>query len=222
MALKRPGKTDSATEWLGASAAERGDALEQLLLLADALPQGLRLEGSPSLPEKVIAVNDALAVAKVPHAIGGALALAYYGEPRMTVDIDVNVFLPTELWPEVMQALEPLKFPVDRDERELARDKNVRIPWDNNSVHLFFSHDALHDEMPNAVSQVPFAGTTIPIVSPEHLITRKVLLDRPKDWPDIEAILVATEPFDLNEIETWLRRLTSDDDPRVTKLRDLL
>jgi len=44
----------------------------------------------PSLPEKVVAIDSALT--GLPHAFGGALALAYYAEPRATVDIDVNVF----------------------------------------------------------------------------------------------------------------------------------
>jgi hypothetical protein len=220
MALKRPSKADSTAEWLGASPAERADALEQLLLLADAVPQGFRLDGSPSLPAKVIAVNDALTIARIPHAIGGALALAYYGEPRMTIDVDINVFLPPERRPDVLQALGPLQLPVDLDERELAQHKDARVPWDNNSVHLFFSYDALHAEMPKAARRVPFARTTIPIVSPEHLVIRKALLDRPKDWPDIEAILAATDALDLDEVKTWLRHLAGHNDPRVTKLRD--
>ena len=54
--------------------------------------------------------------------------------------------------------------------------------------------------MPAAVRRVPFAGATIPIVSPEHLVIRKVMLDRPKDWLDIEAILAAETPLDLEEV----------------------
>ncbi|HEY7952208.1 MAG TPA: hypothetical protein VID70_04420 [Solirubrobacteraceae bacterium] len=46
----------------------------------------------PSLPDKVLAIHRALAQAKVAHAFGGALALAYYAEPRGTIDIDLNVF----------------------------------------------------------------------------------------------------------------------------------
>jgi hypothetical protein len=45
-----------------------------------------------SLPEKIVAIDEALA--EIPHAFGGALALAYYAEPRATVDIDINVFIP--------------------------------------------------------------------------------------------------------------------------------
>ena len=42
--------------------------------------------GSPNLPGKILATHDALA--EVDHAFGGAIALAYYAEPRATVDID--------------------------------------------------------------------------------------------------------------------------------------
>jgi hypothetical protein len=76
--------------------------------------------------------------------------------------------------------------------------------------------------MPDAVREVPFAGKAIPIVAPEHLAVRKVMLDRPKDWPDIEAMLVATEPFGVEEILRWLMRLVGPDDPRLAKLRELV
>ncbi|HEX4732299.1 MAG TPA: hypothetical protein VH299_13585 [Solirubrobacterales bacterium] len=152
--------------------------------------------------EKVVAVHRALATAGLPHAIGGALALSFYGASRPTVDIDVNVFVPAQRWPEVRAALEPLEL-------------------DGHPVHVFYSHDALHEEMAKSTRSVPFAGTEIPIVAPEHLVVRKAMLDRRKDWLDIEAILVATEPLDLKAIEAWLRRLAGDDDPRVTKLHQL-
>jgi hypothetical protein len=154
-------------------------------------------------PEKVVAVHRALAAAGLPHAIGGALALSFYGAPRETVDIDVNVFVPPERWPEVRQALAPLGS-------------------DGNPVHVFYSHDVLHEEMAKATRVVPFGETEIPIVAPEHLVVRKAMLDRPKDWLDIEAILVATEPLGIEEIETWLRHLAGDDDPRVTKFHQLV
>lgn len=152
-------------------------------------------------PEKVLAVHRALAEAGLPHAIGGAIALSIYGAPRDTVDIDVNVFVGPERRPEVRAALDPL-------------------PLDGNPVHVFYSHDALHEEMAKRVREVPYSGATIPIVAPEHLLTRKAMLDRPKDWPDIEALLRANPDLDLAEIESWLRRLTASDDARVTKLQE--
>ncbi|HWH21651.1 MAG TPA: hypothetical protein VN671_14035 [Solirubrobacterales bacterium] len=156
----------------------------------------------PVPPEKVLAVHRALAEAGLPHAIGGAIALSIYGAPRPTVDIDVNVFVPPERRPEVRAALDPLSL-------------------DGHPVHVFYSHDALHEEMARSVREVPYAGTTIPIVAPEHLAIRKAMLDRPKDWLDIEALLQANPDLDPAEIESWVPRLAGAEDPRVTKLQDL-
>lgn len=209
-------------EWIGAPAEARGKALQDLLELADAVPQGLRPEGSPRLPEKVLAVHHGLSESGVPHAHGGAVAFAYYGEPRMTLDIDVNVFLPADRWADVKDALASLPVEVEADEISLRREGEVRLPWDRNDVHLFFSEDPLHEAMITAVREVPFVGETIPVVAPEHLVVRKVMLDRPKDWIDIEAILIATKDLDLAEVEGWASRLAGADDPRVTKLRQLI
>ncbi|HEX4305210.1 MAG TPA: hypothetical protein VHZ54_04180 [Solirubrobacterales bacterium] len=151
--------------------------------------------------ERVIAVHEALAAAAIPHAIGGARALSFYAAARETEDIDVNVFVPSERRAEVEEALAPLGA--------------------GDPVHLFFSEDALHEAMPAAVRVVPFGDTTIPIVSPEHLVIRKAMLDRPKDWRDVEAILIATDPLDVEEIEAWLQRLAGEDDPRLTRFRQL-
>lgn len=217
----------SASEWIGIPAAERARALEDLLLTADALPVRLRptemkANDSPSLPAMVIAVDAALDKARLSHTLGGAIAAAYYGEPRMTVDIDVNVFVGPERWPEVAAALAPLGVEVSIDAGAPARDGQVRLPWDDRFVDVFFSHDLLHEAMPGRAGRVPFAGSTIPIIAPEHLIVRKATLNRVKDWLDVEAILVATEPLDVTEAETLLERMVGSKDPRLTKLRELL
>jgi hypothetical protein len=155
-----------------------------------------------TLESSVLAVHRALAEAGFPHAIGGAIALSIHGAPRDTVDIDVNVFVPPERRPEVRAALDSLLL-------------------DGNPAHVFYSHDPLHEEMARKVREVPYAGATIPLVAPEHLLIRKALLDRPKDWPDIEALLHANPDLDIAEIESWVRRLTAPDDARVTKLHEL-
>jgi hypothetical protein len=169
----------------------------------------------------VLAIHTALDGAKVPHAIGGALALAYYAEPRATADVDVNVFVSTDRWPQVRDALGPLGVDVKADEAALERDGQVRLWWDRNAVDLFFSYDDFHDEMQRGARRVPFGNATLPILAPEHLAVCKAMFDRPKDWLDIEQILVATDPIDLAEIETWLQRMVGRSDPRVDKLAEI-
>ena len=62
----------------------------------------------PSLPEKIVALHERLRGAGIAHAFGGALALAYYAEPRATDDIDVNLFLEPGAVASVLDALTPL------------------------------------------------------------------------------------------------------------------
>jgi hypothetical protein len=176
----------------------------------------------PSLPDKVIAIHNALQGGRIPHAIGGALALAYYAEPRATIDIDLNVFVPTASYPSVIEALAPLGVKVDDlDQDALERDGQCRLWWGDNPVDLFFAYDEIHEEMRKGIRKVPFADTSLPILSPEHLAICKAMFDRPKDWLDIEQMLIATDDLNLPEIEAQLRRMVGPENPRLQRLDEL-
>lgn len=135
-----------------------------------------------SLQAKIEAVHRSLEQAGIPHAFGGAFALAHYGAPRPTIDIDVNVFV-------------------------RAQPTELKLDWEGTPIHFFFSCDPLHDQMEKQVREVPLGDGTVPLVSPEHLVIRKALLGRSKDWRDIEQILARPSPLDLDEIQAWLHRL---------------
>ncbi len=175
----------------------------------------------PPLVEKVVAIHHRLEAARIPHAIGGALALAYYAEPRATVDVDVNVFVSTDRWPEIRVALKEIGIDTSADSAALERDGQVRLWWGRNAVDLFFSYDEFHEEMPKKSRKVPFGDTTLQILSPEHLTVCKAMFDRVKDWLDIEQILVAADPIDLAEIEAQLTRMVGPSDPRIAKLEEI-
>jgi len=173
-----------------------------------------------TLPEKVVAIDRALA--GVPHAFGGALALAYYAEPRATIDIDVNVFVPVAEAPGVLDRLAAVGVTGDQPADALARDGQVRLWWDRNPIDLFFSYDPFHDAARDAARTVPFADTTIPVLAPDHLVVCKAVFDRPKDWVDIDAMLAADAPVDAAEILRWVARITGPDDARFARLARVL
>lgn len=176
----------------------------------------------PSLPEKVVAIHEGFRAAKIPHAIGGALALAYYAEPRATIDVDVNVFVPVGRWQDVVDALTSLGVDAGGlDPVALERDGQCRLWWGDNAVDLFFANEEIHEEMPERVRRVPFADTTVPILAPEHLAVCKAMFDRPKDWIDIEQMLIAADDFDVSEVQRWLKRMVGEGDPRLQHLSEL-
>ncbi len=175
-----------------------------------------------TLAERILALEDALA--GVPRAFGGALALAYYAEPRTTVDIDLNVFLPPARYDEIAGKLEKLGADARRPEvvAAIARDGQARVMWDATPVDLFFAYDPFHRAAEAARRTVPFADRTIPVLSPEHLIVCKVVYDRPKDWVDVESVLDAGTTVDAAEVLRWVGRIAGDDDPRFDRAAALL
>jgi hypothetical protein len=171
----------------------------------------------PSLPEKIVAIHEQLARAKMPHAFGGALALAYYAEPRATIDIDVNVFVAPSDYPAVEQTLASLGVGDDVDPEVVQRDGQCRLHWGDTPIDLFFAYDKLHEAMRRMIRKEPFGDTTIPVLAPEHLLVCKAVFNRPKDWLDIEQMLVCVDELNTQEVRGWLARIVGTDDPRTER-----
>jgi hypothetical protein len=173
----------------------------------------------PSLPQKVVAVDRALTKARIPYAFGGALALAYYAEPRATVDIDVNVFVDVGRAARVAAALKPLGVdPAWADDGRLAEAGQARTWWGRTPVDVFFAYDDFHEAMERDMRSVPFAGKFhIPVLGAEHLAACKVIFERPKDWLDLEQMLVAVRDFDVTEARRWIERIVGEGDSRLAR-----
>jgi hypothetical protein len=171
-----------------------------------------------SLAEKVVAIDRALV--DVPHAFGGALALAYYAEPRATIDIDLNVFVEVDRVQDVFDPLAQLGVSVAAaGVADLVhRDGQARVLWDETPIDLFFAYDAFHPAAGAKRRLVPFADTTIPILAVEHLVVCKVIYNRPKDWVDIDAILELGTTVDVAEVLRWVARIAGDEDPRYERI----
>src|SRR5262249_59963228 len=111
-----------------------------------------------SLPEKIEAIDRQLEGQRIVHAFGGALALAYYAEPRATDDIDVNVFLAPKDFARLRAALKPLGITAsDEDERAAQREGQVRLWWDRDPVDIFLAYHQLHETMRDQQRMFPFA-----------------------------------------------------------------
>ena len=174
------------------------------------------------LADKIVAIDAALDAGDVPHAFGGALALAFHtAEPRGTRDIDVNLFCGPDDAATTFAALPPKVVSSPKDARAVVRDGQVRLFWDDTPVDLFFSTGAFHDHVATGTRRVPFAGTTIPILGATDLVVFKAFFDRTKDWADIEAMLEVGAP-DAHEALGWLVELLGPTDHRVDRLRALM
>jgi hypothetical protein len=174
-----------------------------------------------SLVERLIAIHDALAQAKLPHAIGGAIALGYCtAEPRGTRDLDINIFVTRARADDVFAAL-PASITVTlANVEQVQRDGQTRLMWDDMPVDIFLNVLPFHDEVAVGVREVVFAGRTIPVLDCGALTVFKAMFDRTKDWADIEA-MVEHRSIDVENTAARIASLDGPGSQRAQRLRDL-
>jgi hypothetical protein len=175
-----------------------------------------------TLPERLVALHRALARRRVPHAFGGAIALAYWTlDPRATSDIDVNVFLPATDAARALRALPPEVAQPAGTAEAIARDGQIRLWWDETPIDLFFDTVPVHADAARHRRRVAFARAQIPVLGPEELAVFKAMFDRTRDWADIEAMLAA-ESLDLDAVRETLQTMFAPDDHRFARLGEAL
>jgi hypothetical protein len=176
-----------------------------------------------ALAGRIVAVHEMLESMGVTHQFGGAVALAWYRNPRATTDVDLNVTVPPEDADPVLGALTHLGVSVSPADRALIRrDGQARLDWDGSYLDLFFATFELHREMAEHARQVSFGPVRIPILSPEHLIVCKVVFDRPKDWLDVEEMIAWGTAIDAGEALSWVREILGDASEQYARLAALL
>ncbi len=176
-----------------------------------------------TLASRIIALHEMLDSLGVPHQFGGALALAWYRNPRATTDIDVNLTLPPEAAAPVLGAAVTLGVNVtDADREIIARDGQARLDWGGYSLDVFFATLEFHQDMARRARQVRFGPVEIPILAPEHLIVCKVVFDRPKDWLDIDEMISWGTEIDAPLALGWVARILGDDAEPYARLAGVL
>lgn len=173
---------------------------------------------NPELVEKLLAVHRALKGHALPHAFGGAIALAYcVEEPRGTRDLDVNIFIDAKDAARALDAL-PTGVRVSKDDVEtVKREGQTRLFWDGVPVDVFLNNLPLHEEVANGVLWVPLGDAKIPVLDCASLVVFKSLFNRARDWGDIEEV-AETTPSDVEAAAKTLVTLVGEDDPSYKRL----
>ena len=141
----------------------------------------------------------------------GAQAVAIWGGPRMTADVDVTVEGDPDD-PALVDALLSAGFDSRVEQiRDFVRDTRVaplvhiesRIPLD-----VVFAGPGLEEEFLQRVTRVRIGRSRVPVISPEDLVITKILAGRPKDIDDVRGVLSErAETLDLERIRGTLSRV---------------
>ncbi len=138
------------------------------------------------------------------YAIIGGIAVAQWGFPRATNDVDLKVLVPNMDYAGVRAALLS-KFP---ERARLNAPENpfiVAVTIDKVIVDFLLTLPGYEEQIIDRAIRRDFGEISAWVCSVEDLIIQKVVADREKDWLDLEVLLL--EQFGkLDEafIENWL------------------
>ena len=173
-----------------------------------------------NLVEKILALHDSLQAAGLPHAFGGALALAWcVRQARGTIDIDVNVFVEAD--PTGAQALVaalPNGVQVGaKDMRALNEEGQARLSWQGTPIDVFLNTTDIHAGAAKCASWETFAGRRLPFLPCFYVAVFKAFFNRTKDWADLEAMRDAGT-LDIDAVKAVLVQYLGEPDERTDRL----
>ena len=123
----------------------------------------------------------------------GGIALQRWGEPRLTVDIDVSLLTGLGSEQLYVDALCRQYEPRIPDARQFALEHRVLLLQSGDRIPLDIALAAFPYEelvIQRATGFEFVAGTPLRTCSAEDLVILKAFADRARDWADIEGILV--------------------------------
>lgn len=121
------------------------------------------------------------------------MALQRWGEPRFTRDVDVTLLCPFGAEAAAVDRLLAKFRPRIEDARSLALQRRVLLLWSAGGIGVDIAFGALPFEercVEKASDWELAPGIVLHTCSAEHLVILKAFAGRPRDWIDIESVLV--------------------------------
>lgn len=159
------------------------------------------------LIDSVIAFQSFLKKEDIPVMAIGGIAVAVWGEPRLTRDIDMKVLVSRDNRAQLLAVLQTF-MPLQEDSDESFRRLGLAFFQDSNGVRIdVMLADTIFDETAiGRACDIDFApDKKIRVCTAEDLIIYKMLSTRTKDRADVESILQKQgDALDDTYIKNWL------------------
>ena len=138
----------------------------------------------------------------------GGQAVLYYGEPRLTKDIDIILGADTEALEEVLSLTAKLDLNLLVKEVEDFVRKTMVLPTQNRStgirVDFIFSHSLYERQAIDRARSARFGAASVKIASLEDVVIHKIVAGRARDIEDVKNMLLKNPDYDKRYITHWL------------------
>lgn len=153
--------------------------------------------------ELLRAFHDVARRLRVRWYVFGAQAVAAYGVPRTTADVDVTVRLGTTAVATMIAGLERAGFalkiadPAFVSETRVLPLTHVDSGWD---LDVVLAGPGVEELFMGRTRELLVAGVKVPLIAVEDLIATKLLAQRPKDLEDVRGLLRTAVDLDRDRL----------------------
>ncbi len=154
----------------------------------------------------------------VEYALGGALALGYWANPRGTLDVDITVFMPVDRPSECVWLLQDIgcEFAAADAANMLREHGFCRVTISGVRVDVFLPIAPFYEHARTRRKRVELNGQAVMIWDAETLAVFKMMFFRRKDLVDVEQILrTQGASFDRAWVRERLAEMYGARDPRL-------
>jgi hypothetical protein len=159
------------------------------------------------------------------YALGGAIALGYWGAPRGTIDVDLTLFLPPDKPSDCACLLQDIGCELSAAEavKSLREHGFCRVAYAGTRVDVFLPIAPFYEAARTRRKRVELGGRPVMIWDAESLAVFKMMFFRRKDLADVEQILRAQGPqFGRAWVREQLAEMYGARDPRLAAWDDLV
>lgn len=145
----------------------------------------------------------------------GGLAVQVWGQPRLTQDIDLTVFTNLKDEPEYIARLLDRYSPKFSDASQFALTNRVLPMFTKGGIGIDVTLGGLSDdsEALRRSSYQWFTDTvSLRVCSADDLVIMKTVAARPRDWLDIEAVIIKQTNLDWDYIIDTIQSLDAYED----------
>ncbi|MCG8587274.1 MAG: nucleotidyl transferase AbiEii/AbiGii toxin family protein [Pirellulales bacterium] len=175
---------------------------------------------APDLVDVVHRIARAIEREQQDYAIGGAIALGYWANPRATVDIDLTVFLPHSEPARCVEFLHRIGCEVSATTaiETITEHGFCRASFDSVRVDVFFQTSEFHDTAKKRAKQVDLEGQPIMVWDAETMCVFKMMFFRMKDVVDVKQILrTQGDRLERQWVRDQLVDIFGRRDPRISQ-----
>ncbi|MDZ4657639.1 MAG: hypothetical protein SH868_08675 [Bythopirellula sp.] len=184
----------------------------------------MNLPSNPDSYQVAEELSARLEAAECDYALGGAIALGFWAEPRSTLDVDVTLYLPLDDPDGCMRMLDQIGCEFDRlrIEETLKEHTFCQVRLLGLRLDVFLPMSPFYELAKARRREVPLGNRQAYIWDAETLCVFKMMFFRRKDLVDIESILRSQgATLDRAWIENALLELYGHRDPRINQWREL-